>query len=44
LQSYDIILKVVSLAYGKDVNKIKTEVATNQRIMKNQALNPMENF
>jgi hypothetical protein len=42
LQSYDIILKVVSVAYGKDANEAKQETATNQRIMKKRTLHPME--
>ena len=44
LQSYDIISKVVSLAYGKFLNEKKSETATNQRITKNHLLDPMENF
>ena len=34
VQSYNIISKVVSFAYGKDVNDRKQETAMNQRIMK----------
>ena len=44
LQSYDIISKVVSLAYGKFLNEKKSETATNQRVIKNHLLDPMENF
>jgi hypothetical protein len=44
LQSYDIISKVVSIAYGKHVSMIKKEVITNQPITKNCTLRSMENF
>ena len=44
LQSYDIISKVVSVAYGKDTNGIKLETATNQRITERRTLQPMENI
>ena len=42
VQSYDIILNHVSVAYGKCAEKTKYETATNQRIMKNSSLHPME--
>jgi hypothetical protein len=44
LQSYDIISKVVSVAYGKFSNEKKSETAANQRLIKNHLLDPMENF
>ena len=42
VQSYDIILKVVSVVYGKYANKLRMESVANQRIMKSYALHPME--
>ena len=42
LQSYDIISKVISVAYGKDTSEIKLEAAINQRITRKRALQPME--
>ena len=44
LQSYVIISKVVSEAYGKNVSKRKMQTTTNQHIMNNHAFLPMENF
>ena len=44
LQSYVIISKVVSEAYGKNVSKRKMQTATNQHIMNNHAFLPMEIF
>ena len=44
LQRYNVIFNVVSFAYGKYVNVAKMETANNQRIMKNCARHPMENF
>ena len=44
LQSYVIISKVVSEAYGKNVNKRKMQTATNQQLKNNHAFLPMENF
>jgi hypothetical protein len=42
VQSYDNILKVVSVAYGKYANKLNMESIANQRIMKSYASHPME--
>jgi hypothetical protein len=42
VQSYDNILKVVSVAYGKDANKNNLETAKNQQIIKKGTLHPME--
>ena len=44
LQSYDIISKVVSVAYGKHASMMKKETITNQPITKNCTLRSMENF
>jgi hypothetical protein len=42
MQSYDNILKVVSVAYGKNETAEKQETTTNQWIMKNCPQCPME--
>ncbi len=42
VQSYDIILKVVSVAYGKNANKGKIKIAKDQRVIKSRAQHPME--
>ena len=42
VQRYDIFLNAVSLAYGKSEERGNLETATNQVIMKKEALNPME--
>ena len=44
LQSYNIILYVVSVAYGKSINKAKKENAKNQPITNNSTQNTMEKF
>ena len=43
LQRYDVFSKVVSIAYGKCANRMKPEMAKNQRIMKTSSPRPMEN-
>ena len=43
LQRYDVFPKVVSIAYGKCANRMKPEMAKNQRIMKTSSPRPMEN-
>ena len=42
VQSYDIISKTVSVAYGKHVSKMKRQTTTNQLIMDKRQLLPME--
>ena len=44
LQSYDIISKVVSVAYGKCASKMEKEIAANQWIMICCIPPPMESF
>lgn len=44
MQSYDIILKVISVAYGKYANTTKAETAKNQMVMKNSTQQPMEKY
>jgi hypothetical protein len=44
LQSYDIISKVVSVAYGKYIKGGKLKTIINQGIMNNHALSSMENI
>ena len=44
MQSYDIILKVVSVAYGKYANTTKAETAKNQMVIKNSTQQPMEKY
>lgn len=44
LQSYMIILKVDSVAYGKNVNERKLQPSTNQHFINIHMLPPMENF
>jgi hypothetical protein len=43
LQSYGVILKSVSVAYGKYSSKEKLEIVANQRIIENRTLLSMEN-
>jgi hypothetical protein len=44
MQSYDNILKVVSVAYGKYANREKTKIAKNQTVMKSRTQQPMEKY
>ena len=44
LQSYDIISYVVSVAYGKSINKAKKEILKNQLFTRNSTQNTMEKF
>jgi hypothetical protein len=44
MQSYDNILKVVSVAYGKYTNREKTKIAKNQTVMKSRTQQPMEKY
>ena len=43
LQSYDAILNVVSVAYGKYEKSKESEYATNECVMWNRPLHTMEN-
>ena len=43
LQSYGVILKSVSVSYGKYSSKEKLEIVANQRIIKYRTLLSMEN-
>ena len=42
VQSYDIFLNDVSVAYGNNVYMAKTKIAIYQLIMRNAELYPME--
>ena len=44
LQRYDISSNVVSVSYGKNANKEKSETAVNQMIVQNMPKHPMENI